>query len=389
MKYFHYIFRNVRRNPVRTLLTVSSLAITLFLTMILVSFFSINSEVTSSVRIYNRIVVLSSQGFAGRVPIARNKEIAAMDGILASTPFSWFGGKYNNETMPFAQFGIDPDTFFTIYDELIVPTDQLKEFKGDKTGCVIGKKLAEDRGLKVGDPLPLKGDIYPVDLNLTVRGIYDGPTNRDRRMCVFNWEYLDELIKNSPQSRTNGGNAGCIVAKCKSADAMVPLCHKIDAEYHSSDTPTLTQTEEAFGKMFGEMMKGLRWVITMISLVVVVALVFVAGNAMAMSLRERTTEIAVLKAIGFGNSLVLFLVLAEAMFVAGVGGGLGAFGCKLLCDTVDVARYSAGFLPFFYVSLANATMGLVLALLIGFFSGIIPAVLAAQSSVINGLRKVV
>src|SRR6185437_10705017 len=123
-----------------------------------------------------------------------------------------------------------------------------------------------------------------------------GPTNRDRRMCLFHWDYLDELLKASTRP-SSAGNAGCIVAKCKSASAIVPLCHKIDAEYHSSDTPTLTQSEEAFGEMFGEMMKGLQWVISMIGAVVVVALVFVAGNAMAMALRERTTEIAVLKAI--------------------------------------------------------------------------------------------
>jgi putative ABC transport system permease protein len=388
MKYLHYILRNVRRNPVRTFLTVASLAITLFLTMILLSFFAINGEVTRSTRVYNRIIVLSSQGFAGRVPIARDKEISAMEGIVAASPFSWFGGKYKNQTMPFAQFGVDPNTFFTIYDELTVPPDQLKALQADKTGCVIGVKLAEDWGLKVGDPLPLKGDIYPVDLNLTVRAIYDGPTNRDRRMCLFHWELLDELLKTST-SVAQAGNAGCIVAKCKSAAVMVPLCHKIDEEYQSSDTPTLTQSEEAFGQMFAEMTKGLQWVISMIGLVVIVALVFVAGNAMAMALRERTTEIAVLKAIGFSNSLVLFLVLAEAMFVAGVGGALGSFGCKLLCDVVDVARYSAGFLPFFYVSTTNATMGLVVALLIGFFSGLIPAVLAARISVVNGLRKVV
>jgi len=388
MKFLHYILRNVRRNPVRTFLTVSSLAITLFLTMILLSFFAINGEVMRSTRVYNRIVVLSSQGFSGRVPIARVKEIAAMDGVIAASPFSWYGGKYKNQTMPFAQFAIDADTFFTIYDELTVPYDQLKAFQGDKSGCVIGKKLAEDWDLKVGDPLPLKGDIYPVDVTLTVRAIYDGPTNRDRRMCLFRWDFFDELLKNSTAKATSG-NAGCIVAKCKNEAVIVPLCHRIDTDYHSSDTPTLTQSEEAFGQMFSEMMQGLQWVISMIGLVVIVALVFVAGNAMAMALRERTTEIAVLKAIGYSSNLVLFLVLAEAMFVAGIGGALGSFGCMALCEVVDVAKYSAGFLPFFYVSLTNATMGLVVALLIGFFAGVIPAVLAARSSVINGLRKVV
>ncbi len=388
MKYLNYILRNISRNPVRTFLTIASTALTLFLMMILVSFFAINSEATSSTKIYNRIITMSSSGFTGRVPIARVQEIAAHDGVVAVTPFRWFGGKYNEETMPFAQFAVDADTVFRILDEYTIFPEQLKAFQSDKAGCVIGKMLAEDRGLKVGDPMPLKGDIFPVDLKLTVRGIYDAPINRDRRMCLFHWDYFDEALKQSAQPES-AGNTGSVFIKCKNADVMASLCKKIDAEHGNSDTPTLTQTEEAFGKMFGEMLGELKWLISFIGFVVVFALVFVAGNAMAMALRERASEIAVLKAIGYGKNLILFLVLAEAMMLTGLGGMLGAFGCKLLCDVVDVARYSAGFLRFFYVSLANATLGLVLSLLIGFFSGIVPAFLAARSSVIQGLRKVV
>jgi putative ABC transport system permease protein len=311
-----------------------------------------------------------------------------MDGVAAVTPFSWYGGKYGEETMPFAQFGVDANTIFTIYDELTIDPEQLKGFQEDKAGCVIGRKLAEDRNLKVGDPLPLKGDLYPFDLNLTIRGIYDGPPNRDRRMCMFHWGYLDEGLKRDFQT-SRSGNAGIVVVKCKDADRMASLCKKIDAAYANTDTPTRTQTEEAFGKMFGEMMRDLQWLIAGIGMAVVVSLIFVAGNAMAMALRERTTEIAILKAIGFDRSLVLFLVLAEAVLVAGLGGLLGSFGCKFLCDAVDVAQYSAGTLPFFYVSWTTAIEGLVVSLLIGLASGFVPAVLAARLSVIQGLRKVV
>ena len=388
MKFLHYIYRNARRNPVRSLLTVASTAITLFLMMILVSFFSINGEVSKTLAIYNRIVVMNSQGFAGNVPITRVQEVAQMPGVLATTPFSWYGGKYGEEPMPFAQFGIDPDTIFSIYDELTIPPDQLKAFRADRAGCVIGRKLADDRGWKVGMPLPLKGDLYPFNLNLTIRGIYDGPANRDRRMCMFHWSYLDEGLRRDFQGKM-AGNAGIIVAKCKNGDVMASLGKKIDSAYANSDAPTRTQTEEEFGKMFGEMMRDLNWLIGGIGLAVLVALIFVAGNAMAMALRERTTEVAILKAIGFDKTLVLNLVLAEAMLVSGVGGVVGSFGCKLLCDVVDVARYSGGSLPFFYISWTTTVIGLVLSLLIGLVSGIIPAYLAARLSVINGLRKVV
>lgn len=388
MKFFHYIYRNARRNPVRSVLTIASTAVTLFLMMILVSFFAINGEVAESLRIYNRIVVMNSQGFSGLVPISTVREVAALDGVTAATPFAWYGGKFGEETLPFAQFGVDANTIFTIYDELTIDPEQLKAFREDKAGCVVGRKLADDRGLKVGDRLPLKGDLYPFDLNLTVRGIYDGPPNRDRRMCMFHWSYLDEGLKRDFQGRMSG-NAGVIVAKCKDADRMASLCKRIDAANLNSDTPTRTQTEEAFGKMFGEMMRDLQWLIAGIGMAVVVSLIFVAGNAMAMALRERTTEVAILKAIGFDRSLVLFLILAEAIVVAGLGGLLGSFGCKFLCDAVDIAQYSAGTIPFLYVSWTTALEGLLISLLIGLASGLVPAVMAARLSVVQGLRKVV
>jgi putative ABC transport system permease protein len=388
MKYLHYIYRNARRNPVRSLLTIASTGVTLLLMMILISFFSINDDVARTSRIYNRIISMNSQGFAGRLPIAVAREIAAMDGVLASTPFSWFGGKYGEEYTPFAQFGVDADTVFSIYDEFTVPPDQLKAFREDRAGCVIGRKLAEDKGVKVGDPFPLKGDIYPIDLKLIVRGIYDGPADRDRRMCFYHWAYLDEGLKQS-SSPGQAGNAGIVVIKCKNADIMAALSRKIDDSTRNSDTPTRTQTEEAFTKMFGEMMRDLQWLITGIGGAVLVALLFVAGNAMAMALRERTTEVAILKAIGFSKGLILALVLAEAILVAGIGGLMGSFGSKLFFDFVDIAPYTAGMLPFFYVPTTTAMLGLLFSLLVGLASGLIPAILAARLSVIQGLRKVV
>ncbi|GAC1471950.1 MAG: ABC transporter permease [Isosphaeraceae bacterium] len=388
MKYLTYIFRNARRNPVRSLLTIASTAISLTLMMILVSFFTINNEVTSSSKEYNRIITMSSHGFAGKVPIARVNEIEGMDGVVAASPFSWYGGKYGEESNPFAQFGVNANTYFKIYNEYTIPADQLKAFQEDKAGCVIGRKLAEDRGLKIGNPFPLKGDIYPFDLNLTIRGIYDGPSNRDRRMAVFHWEYLDEGLKRSG-ALGGSGNAGIVVAKCKSGDVMASLSRKIDSQYLNSDTPTRTQTEEAFGKMFSEMMGDLKGMMRNIGMAVVFSLMCVAGNAMAMALRERTTEVAVLKAIGFGKQLVLFLVLAEAMIVTGIGGVLGTIGSKFFFDFYDIAKHSAGFLPFFYVPWTTALIGLVVSLLIGFASGIVPAYRASRLSVVNGLRKVV
>jgi putative ABC transport system permease protein len=388
MKFLGYIIRNARRNPVRSLLTIASVTVCLFLLMILISFVSINSEVNSSLRIYNRLVTMSSQGFGQPVAIVRVNEIAQLDGVVAATPFMWYGGKYNEEIMPFAQFGVDPNTIFTIYDELTIPRDQLRGFQEDRAGCVIGAKLAEDRHLKVGDRLPLKEGTFPVNLDLTIRGIYDGPPNRDRRMCMFRWDFLDETMKRQVGDRWEG-NAGLVVAKCKNAQVMPVLSKRIDEMYANSSTPTKTQTEEAFGETFAEMIGDIRAFIRNVGMAVVFSLICVSGNAMAMSMRERTTEIAVLKAMGFGKSLVIFFVLAEAVLVSGLGGVLGALGSKLFFDMVDIARYTAGFLPFFYIPWTTALFGLAVSVGIGLASGLVPALSAASLSVVTGLRKVV
>ena len=399
MKYFTYIFRNARRNPIRSILTIASTGISLFLMMILLAFFDMREDAGKANRVFNRIITMNATGFAGMVPIGRVPEVSRMEGVLAATPYCWFGGKYHDETMPFAQFSVDADSVFKILNEFHVPDSQLADFKANKDGAAIGRRLASDRGLKIGDPLPLKGDLYPVDMDLTVRAIYDGPSNRNLRMCLFHYEYLDEALKKVTMSSASGGslatdsartsgNAGMIFIKCKNADVMPSLGKKIDDLYRNSEFPTRTQTEEAFGKMFSDMLGDLQNAIYGIGAAVVVSLLFVAGNAMAIAMRERTSEVAILKAIGFSKGRVLFLVLTEAILVAGLGGALGSLGCKALCDFVDVAKYSAGILPVFFVPWRIALLGLVVSLFVGFASGVVPALLAANSSVINGLRKV-
>ena len=181
---------------------------------------------------------------------------------------------------------------------------------------MIGRKLAEDRKIKVGDPLPLKDGVYPFNLNLTVRGIYDGPPNRDLRACYFHWDYLDEGLKKP--GGAGAGNAGIDLrpVQGRGADGR-SLARKIDEAYANSDTPTRTQTEEAFGQMFAEMAGDFQWIIVAIGLAVGISLLCVSANAMAMALRERTTEVAVLKAIGFGKPLVIALILAESVLIAG------------------------------------------------------------------------
>ena len=387
MKYIGMILRNARRNPIRAFLTIASLSVSLSLAMVLVSFQTINGEMTQSVKGFHRIIVMSAQGLGQPVPFARVADVRADPGVDAVSPFSWYGGKYKGEVMPFAQFGVDPATFFKIFDEFTMSPAESKAWLDDQGGCVIGRKLADERKVKVGDPFPLEDGVYPFNLNLTVRGIYDGPSNRDLRACYFHWSYLDEGLKKVASSAAS--NAGVIMVRCKDEGQMPGLCKKIDEDYANSDSPTRTQSEEAFGQMFAEMIGDFKWIIVFIGLAVGISLLCVTANAMAMALRERTTEIAVLKAIGFGKGLVVTLVLAESVLIASIGGVLGAVGIKLFCDAVDLSKYSAGYLPFFYIPWSTAWGGLLVAIAIGLFSGMLPAIRASQLSVVNGLRKVV
>jgi putative ABC transport system permease protein len=170
---------------------------------------------------------------------------------------------------------------------------------------------------------------------------------------------------------------------------MPLLCKAIDESYRNSEFPMRTQTEEAFGKMFEEMLGDLKGMIRIIGLAVIFSLLCVASNSMAMSMRERTSEVAVLKAIGFNRRLILFMVLTEAVLVAGFGGAIGSLGVKFFCDWVDLSRYTGGFLPFYYVPWNIALDGLAVSLFIGLASGLYPAVRAANLSVIDGLRRVI
>jgi putative ABC transport system permease protein len=286
--------------------------------------------------------------------------------------------------MPFAQFATDADHAFNVWDEYVIDPEQLKEWQSDRQGCVADRRLAEHRGWKIGERIPLKGTFYQFDLDLRLCGVYDAPQYTDS--LWFHWKYLDEGLRsrNAPGS----GNAGTIFVKTQGAD-MIPLVIKaIDSEFASSANPTRTQTEAAFAQMFADMLGNIQAYIRNIGLAVVFSLSLVAANAMAMSIRERTTEIAVLKAIGFPRARVLGMVLGEACLLTLLGGtlglGLGGAFFQMLHGAIRQ------FFPLGFLDVAGLWMVLLLAVAagIGFASGIVPGLRAAQLSVVDGLRRV-
>lgn len=387
MKLLKYIWRNATRNKIRSLLTVLSVAFSLALMTILFGYLAIQSATERQASKYDRVVVLNKMGFAAPVPIAHVDKIKKLEGVATASPYSWFGGKYKNQPFAFAQFGVDPAEIFTIYGEYEIPDEQLAAFKDSKNGCVADARLAEQMDWKLGEKIPLEGSFTQVNLELELVGIYKAPQNTGS--VWFNWYYLDELIKaNIPAM---AGNAGSVPVKCKVASEVANMCDEIDAKFSNSENATLTRTEAAFAQMFADMLGDVQTYIRYISLAVVFALSLVTATAMAMSMRERTTEVAVLKAIGFSKQRVLAMVLGESALISVFGGVLGiAAGLGLLHMLSGVPSLAQLF-PFPVTQLVGPwVLGLlVVSVGIGLISGLVPAVRAAGLSVVDGLRQVV
>jgi putative ABC transport system permease protein len=385
MQALTYIKRNLLRNKVRTTLTILSVGFSLALMTVLHGYMAMQDQWGQDAEKYNRIVVMNAQGFSGELPIASVERIRSTPGIDAAVPYSWFGGNYKDEQAPFAQFGVDAKSVFDVWTEYHIEPAQLEEWQRTRSGCVVDRRLAEKRGWKIGERIPLKGTFYQFDLDLTLCGIFDTPKSVDS--LWFHWEYLDEGLKqkNAPGS----GNAGTIFAKVANADRIAEVSRAIDDRFASSDHPTRTQTEAAFAQMFSDMLGNVQAYIRNIGLAVVFSLSLVAANAMAMSMRERTTEIAVLKAIGFTRARVLSMVLGESCAITLLGGILGVM-LGLTC--LQIGHEISSQIVFFPV---HEMLGIWLAYLllvavcIGLASGIVPATRAAQLSVVNGLRRLV
>ena len=385
MKLLIYIWRNVTRNKLRSGLTVLSVAFSLALMTILYGYLAMQRVAEQEATKHNRIAVLNKLGFASLLPIHYVDRVHNLESVVAATPFSWFGGNYRNRPALFAQFGVDPKRAFEVFHEYEVAEDAVAEFQHDRQACIVDELVAQQLAWKIGDRIPLEGTIYPYDLDLRIVGTYKAPNNTGS--LWFNWYYLDEELKKTGMSV---GNAGMIYARCKVSSEVPTVCETIDATFVNSEFATRTRTEAAFQRMFSEMLGDVQSYIRYISLAVVFALALVAATAMAMSMRERTTEVAVLKAIGFSRLRVLTLVLGESTVIATLGGLLGisgGFGALQLLSSVPIAA------AMFPVSVATLfgpwLLGLTgVAAAIGVVSGVVPATLAARLSVVDGLRRV-
>lgn len=382
MKLFRIILKNILRNKVRTFLTVCSVAASLFLvTLLLTMLFRFSSppnNPASALRLVTRHRVSIFNG----IPKAYREKIAGVEGVSAVVGSMWFGGKYKDKSNPFAQFAVDVDDYFKVHPDMVIPEDQKRAFLQTRSGAIAGRSVAETYGWKIGDRIHLQGTLFPVAPELTLVGIYDkGPG--DGSMLFFQWNYLNELYQG------NFSIVGTYEALLESPDAAAQVAEKIDAMFRNSSRPTLTEGEGAFISGFLNMLGNVQFLIGSICLAVIFTIVLVAANSMAMSVRERVKEVAVLKALGFRAAQILGLILGESVSISVLGAFLGCGLAFLLLRFVHTAVVSGGFLPKLSVSPTTFALGLAVGALVGLLSAGLPAWRIAHRPAAAAMRAIV
>jgi putative ABC transport system permease protein len=300
--------------------------------------------------------------------------------VAEATFASWFGGYYQDMKNFFPNFAIDPETFLKVYTEYHIPEDQWSAFLQDREGCIISPPLAKRFGFKLGDRIPLQGTIWTGTWELNVRGIY----SVDRRQMEtselwFHYDYLDQ------RRQFFKGTVGWYIIRVDDPANAVMVASEIDKRFANSPFETKAETERAFSAGFAGQIGNIKAIILSIGGVVFFTLLLVTGNAMAIAVRERTPELAVMKTVGFGDVSVLMLVMAESLVVAGIGGAAGLILAKLFSLRGDP---TGGMLPYFYLSGRWLAVGFALALAAGAVAGIIPAVSAMRLKIVDALRRV-
>ncbi len=377
-----FVARNAFRNKRRSTLTVLSLAFSLLLLTIMMTIWRAFFLDTFSDQSAFRLITRHKVSLVFFLPEYYRAKIRALAGVRKVVNQTWFGGQYKDDKPEnfFGQFGTDPAELLQVYPEFQIPPDQVEAWQRDRTGCIVDSELVRKHGWKIGDRLFLKGTIFPVDLELTVRGIFTSP--QPTQSIYFNEAYLDEAY---PEIK---GRVGFFAVMADSATAVPRVAKEIDAEFRDAPRPTKTESERAFQLGWIAMLGNVKAFILSICLAVVFTTLLVSANTIAMSVRERTREVAVLKSLGFRKELLLGLFVGESVALALTGGLLGALAAsgviRLLADSPQGSLFMAGM----KVTVPTLWAALLVAAGVGFVSAFLPAYNASRRNIVEGLRHI-
>ena len=381
MKFARLIRRNLFRNKLRTILTLILMGAIFFFVATLLSILENFESAANSGEGQNRLGIQSAISLGNPLPLAHEQKIMTVPGLVEIAKLQWNGAYYKEPKNFFANFAVDHEKMEAVWDDYKTPKDQMDAFKADRQGTIVGSELAKRWGWKIGDRITLIGTIFPFNPELTVRGIYDH--HFDKSSLFFHWDYFHEATK-----AITGGMAGMYWVRVKDPKNMAAISQKIDDMFENSEYPTETFTEKEFQQQFMSMIGNIKLLFTAVSLCSIFMVVLLAAITMSMAARERVTEIAVLKAIGYKSGMILTLMLIEFVTLGLLGGALGILGANLVYRFVNMTEVTQGFLVNFGVNGKTAAQCLVAAVVVGFLAGGLPALRSARLSVVDGLRKV-
>ncbi len=383
MRYLPLMLKNCWRNRRRTILTIASIGVSMCLLGVMIGlyhgFYLADPDPGEAQRVVTRNRISLTQV----MPLSYQMQIQRIPGVKEVMIANWFGGTYKDARDPknqFSRFTVEPERLFTMYREFRMPDDQKRAFEKDRTGCVVGRDLANAFHFKIGDRITLTGDIYPGNYDFTVRGIFDSPRVSD--LMYMNKEYIDQSI---PEARR--GSVGMYYILIDDPKNSIHIANAIDDEFHNATVQTKTESEQAFTVGFLAFLGNVKVFLAAICAAVMFTILLVSANTMAMSVRERRREVGVLKTLGFTKGAVLGIILGEACAISLAGGLLG-YAISVFLMTGIAKSPFGGFLPSFHVfEPPVAAACLAIAATIGVLSSLIPALGASRASVVDALRS--
>ena len=385
MKFLRLIWKNVFRKKTRAFLTVSSIVLVLLLIVVLSSLLAALEVEDTGSKGATRIVVQHATGLANMMPLAYRQKMEQIPGVVAVSPETWFAGIYIDQRPQnfFGQLSTDPESWARIFEDYSIPAGELEAWKAERDSFIAGRQLVDRYGWKIGGRVQLRGTYIPLDLDLVLRGVYRGA---DESNIFFHNKYLE----NSWIGRS--GQTGVFYLATRHPEDVPRVTSEIDAMFENSSAPVKAMPEKQFVLQFIEMLGNVKLLVRSISLIVLFTVVLIVANTMAMSARERATEIAVIRALGFRRGQVLVLVLSEAMVLALLGGLAGILlSFPFTALVIDLMKHSPA-APFAFnlrVRPAAIATAFLASVAIGTLSGFIPALRSARVSIVEGLRQVV
>ncbi len=378
------LLKNAFRHRLRTLLTMVGLVVAICafgLLRTIVDAWYNGVEGTSSTRLVTRNAI----SLTFPLPLSYAERIRSVEGVASVSWSNWFGGVYITERNFFPQFAIEPASYLALYPEYLLKEDETKAFMLDQRGAVVGRKLAEQHGWKVGDQIPLRGTIYPGTWTFTLRGIWDGvDAKTDESQLLFHWKLLSETMRKAMSGRAD--HVGVFIVGIDEPNNAPLVSQRIDALFKNSRAETLTETEKAFQLGFVSMSEAILVAIQSVSVVIVVIIMAVMANTMTMTARERLAEYATLKALGFAPGFVVKLLFGESLVIALIGGGIGLL--VTLPIAAAFAKSVGTLFPVFIVSPLTMALQLLASVAVGLIAAAWPAWKMSRINIVDGLRHV-